>query len=133
MAHQAREYIRTNHAIPYLIKYLHTKENNWSLLKVCIGLIRNLALSSNNLTILCDYRTVYKIGKLFLQMKNFNERHELFITTLLIFSQQQNEKLQMIIYDQIYNSGCIETLVRVRKEFKIILYVYFILIASIIE
>ncbi|CAF2648192.1 unnamed protein product [Rotaria sp. Silwood2] len=112
LANQAREDIRVNHAIPYVIKYLHTKENNWSLLKACIGLIRNLALSSNNLTILCEHRSVYKIGKLFFQMRTISERTELFITTLFVFSRQQNEKLQMIIYDQINNSGCIETLAR---------------------
>ncbi|CAF1263126.1 unnamed protein product [Rotaria sordida] len=112
LANQAREYIRINHAIPYLIKYLHTKEDNWSLLKACIGLIRNLALSSNNLIILCEHRSVYKIGKLFFQMRTISARNELFITTLFVFSRQQNEKLQMIIYDQIIYSGCIETLVQ---------------------
>ncbi|CAF3458582.1 unnamed protein product [Rotaria sp. Silwood1] len=110
LANQARENIRINHAIPYIIKYLHTKENNWSLLKACIGLIRNLALSSNNLTILCEHRSVYKIGKLFFQMRTISERNEVFITTLFVFSRQQNEKLKMFIYDQIINSGCIETL-----------------------
>ncbi|CAF3707814.1 unnamed protein product [Rotaria socialis] len=112
LAHEAREYIRINHAIPYLIKYLHTKENSWSLLKTCIGLIRNLALSSSNLIILCEHRSVYKIGKLFFQMKTTPERIELFITTLFVFCRQQNEKLQMSIYDQIIDSGCIETLVQ---------------------
>ena len=60
------------------------KENNWSLLKTCIGLIRNLALSSNNVIILCEHRTVYKIGKLFFQMKTLSERNELFVTTLFV-------------------------------------------------
>jgi hypothetical protein len=113
LANQAREYIRLNHAIPHLIKYLHTKANNWSLLKACIGLIRNLALSLNNLTVLCEYRTVYKIGKLFFQMKMLPERNELFLTTLVVFSRQYDEKYQMIIYDQIINSGCIEILAQV--------------------
>ncbi len=115
MANEAREYIRINHAIPYLIKCLHTKENNWPLLKACIGLIRNLALSSNNLRILCEYRTAYKIGKLFFQMRILSERNELFLTTLYVFSRQQDEKLRTIIYDQIINSSCIETLAQVGK------------------
>ncbi len=115
MSNEARESIRINNAIPYLIKYLHTKENNWLLLKACIGLIRNLALSSNNLMILCEYGTVYKIGQLFFQMRTISERNELFITTLLIFSRE-NEKFQKIIYDQILNSGCVETLIRVREK-----------------
>lgn len=116
MAYEAREDIRLNHVIPHLIKYLHTKENNWSLLKACIGLIRNLALSSNNLRILCEYRTVYKIGKLFFQMRTLSERSELFVTTLFVFSRQQDDKLRTIIYDQIINSSCIETLAQVRKK-----------------
>ncbi|CAF0816034.1 unnamed protein product [Adineta steineri] len=112
LANEARESIRINHAIPYLIKYLHTKENNWSLLKTCIGLIRNLALSSNNIKILCDHRTVYKIGKLFCQMKTISERIELFLATLFVFSRQQDNKFRIIIYDQILNSSCVETLVQ---------------------
>ena len=115
MAHEAREYVRKTNAIPYLIKYLHTKENNWTLLKACIGLIRNLALSSNNLTILCEYRTVYKIGQLFFQMKTIPERIELFVTTLLVFAQR-NEKFQEVIYDQMIDSGCVEILVQVREK-----------------
>ncbi len=78
-------------------------------------MIRNLALSSNNLAILCEYRTVYKIGQLFFQMKTISERNELFITTLLVFSRH-NEKFQKIIYDQIINSSCIETLAQVREK-----------------
>ncbi len=115
MAHEAREYVRIKNTIPYLIKYLHTKENNWTLLKACIGLIRNLALSSNNLMILCEYRTVYKIGQLFFQMKTIPERNELFVTTLLVFAQR-NDKFQGMIYDQMINSGCVETLAQVREN-----------------
>ena len=114
MSHQAREHIRINQGILYLVKYLHTKENNWSLLKACIGLIRNLALSSNNLMLLCEYRTAYKIGKLFFQMKSIAERNELFVTTLFVFSRRQDDKYQRLIYDQIINSNCLETLVQVR-------------------
>jgi hypothetical protein len=62
---------------------------------------------------LCEYRTVYKIGKLFFQMKMLPERNELFLTTLVVFSRQYDEKYQMIIYDQIINSGCIEILAQV--------------------
>jgi hypothetical protein len=132
LANEAREYIRINNAIPYLVKYLYTKENNWSLLKACIGLIRNLALSSNNLPILCEYRTVYKIGQLFFQMKTIVERNELFVTTLVVFSRQ-DKKFQKIIYDQIINSSCIETLALVRRKKKRFIYdfIYLILIVCI--
>lgn len=84
-------------------------------MKACIGLIRNLALLSSNLMILCEYRTVYKIGQLFFQMKTMPERSELFVTTLLVFAQQ-NEKFQEVIYDQMINSGCVETLAQVRMN-----------------
>ncbi|UJR28689.1 hypothetical protein I4U23_009918 [Adineta vaga] len=112
LAHQARESIRMYNVIPILIKYLHLKESNWSLLKACIGLIRNLALASNNMKILCEHRTICKIGKLFFQMKHIPERYEIFVTTLFVFTQQQDENFQVIIYDQIINSNCIETLVQ---------------------
>ncbi len=85
-------------------------------MKACIGLIRNLALSSNNLMILCKHRTVYKIGQLLFQMKTMLERNELFVTTLLVFAQQ-NEKFQGMIYDQMINSGCVETSGGARKKF----------------
>jgi hypothetical protein len=48
-------------------------------------------------------------------MKTISERNELFITTLLVFSRH-NEKFQKIIYDQIINSSCIETLAQVREK-----------------
>ncbi len=62
--------------------------------------------------ILCEYRTIYKIGQLFLQMKMIPERNELFVTTLLVFAQR-NEKFQGVIYDQMMNSGCVEILAQV--------------------
>lgn len=102
--------------IPYLVKYLHTEEKNWSLLKTCIGLLRNLALSSENLMILCEYRSVYRIGQLFFQMKIFSERNELFLTTLLVFCQRK-ERFQGIIYDQMIDSGCVETIAQVRRNY----------------
>jgi hypothetical protein len=108
-----------------LIKYLHTKENNWSLLKACIGLIRNLALLSNNLMILCEYRTIYKIGKLFFQMKNIVERKELFVTTLFVFSRQGEEHIRRIIWDQIINSNCVEILAQVREKCLFFVYLMF--------
>jgi len=46
-------------------------------------------------------------------MKTMLERNELFVTTLLVFAQQ-NEKFQGVIYDQMINSGCVETLAQVR-------------------
>lgn len=118
MANQAREYIRVHNAIPSLIKYLYVKENNWSLLQACIGLIRNLALLKTNLSILCEYRTVYKIGQLFFQMKMISERNELFLTTLVVFCKQE-EQFQKIIYEQIINSSCVETLAQVRRKLEI--------------
>jgi len=48
-------------------------------------------------------------------MKTIVERNELFITTLMVFSRQ-DEKFQKIIYDQIINSSCVETLALVRRK-----------------
>ena len=80
---------------------------------------------------LCEYRTVYKIGELFFQMKTISERHELFITTLFVFSREQDEKLRMIIYDQIINSGCVETLARVRRKWIVIFDLYIFVVYSL--
>lgn len=110
LANEARESIRINDGIPILIKYLHTREYNWLLIKACIGLIRNLAILTNNLKILCEYRCIYKIGQLLFQMKNHNDRHELFLTTLAVFSQH-NEPYRKRIHEQMFNSGCVESLV----------------------
>ncbi|CAF0936298.1 unnamed protein product [Adineta ricciae] len=111
LAFQARESIRMSQATPTLIKYLHTKESNWSLLKACIGLIRNLALAETNMKILCEHRTVYKIGKLFFQMKTSPERYEIFLTTLFVFCRQRDEKVRGMVHEQLINSSCVETLV----------------------
>ena len=102
-----------------LIKYLHTKEYNWLLIKACIGLIRNLALSMQNLTILCEYRCVYKIGQLLFQMKMHSDRHELCLTTLAVFSQQ-NEPYRKRIYEQMFNSSCVELLVEVKRKITLV-------------
>lgn len=110
LANQAREDTQLNHAIPQLVKFLHTKEQNWSLLKACIGLIRNLALTPKNLTILCEHRTVSKIGQLFFKMKSISERHELFLTTLFVFSRQNHEKYRTIIHDELIHSGCVDVI-----------------------
>lgn len=80
-------------------------------------MIRNLALLKTNLSILCEYRTIYKIGQLFFQMKNITKRNELFLTTLFVFCRQ-DEKFQKIVYEQIINSSCVETLVQVNKQQK---------------
>lgn len=55
LADEARELIRINDALPLLITCLRTKEASWPLMRACIGLIRNLALSKNNLKIFCEY------------------------------------------------------------------------------
>lgn len=115
MANEARESIRINDGIPILIKYLHTREYNWLLIKACIGLIRNLAILTNNLKILCEYRCIYKIGQLLFEMKNHNDRHELFLTTLAVFSQH-NEPYRKRILEQMFNSGCVESLVEVKQK-----------------
>lgn len=114
LAHEAREYLRLSNAIPSLVKYLHTDANNWSLLKTCIGLLRNLAFSSENLILLCEYRIVYKIGQLFCQMKTIAERKEFFIMSLLVFTQRK-ERFQSVIFDQMIHSGCVEIIAQVRR------------------
>lgn len=102
--------------IPCLVKYLHTEEKNWSLLKACIGLLRNLAFLSENLLILCECRGVYRIGQLLFQMKMISERMDLFVTTLFVFCQRI-ERFQKHIYDQMINSGCVEIIAQVMRKF----------------
>lgn len=48
-------------------------------------------------------------------MKTNNERHELFLTTLGMFSQR-NESCHESICEQMINSGCVEILVKVKRE-----------------
>jgi hypothetical protein len=48
-------------------------------------------------------------------MKRMTERNELFVTTLLVFCRQ-DEKFQKIIYDQMINSSCVETLAQVKEK-----------------
>ena len=75
--------------------------------------------------ILCEYRTIYKIGKLFFQMKNITERNELFVTTLFVFSRQEEEHIRRIIFDQIINSNCVEILAQVRERDKMFVFCIF--------
>lgn len=113
LARPAREDPHLTHLIPHLVEFLHTKEQNWSLLKVSIGLIRNLALTTKNLAILSEHRTVCRISRLFLTMKSIGERHELFLTTLFVFSRQNNERFRQIIQDDLIQSGCLPVIVDV--------------------
>lgn len=55
-------------------------------------------------------------------MRNISERNELFVATLFVFTRQRNRLYQTIIYDQINDSGCIETLVQVSRKIMIIEY-----------
>ena len=115
LASEAREDSHLNHLIPHLVRYLHTKEQNWSLLKACIGLIRNLALATKNWTSLSEHRTVAKIGQLFVKMKSIDERHELFLTTLFVFSRQNNEDYRQQIQHELIQSGCLPVIVDVSR------------------
>ena len=114
MAVQAREDPQLKLMIPHLIQYLHTKGNNWFLLRACIGLVRNLTFSFDNLALLCQYRIVHKIGKLFVQMKSKTERHELFLITLFVLTRQSDENLRTIIVDEMIQSGSIEIIALVK-------------------
>jgi hypothetical protein len=114
MAVQARDDPQLKLMIPHLVQYLHTKGNNWFLLRACIGLVRNLAFSFDNLALLCQYRSVHKVGKLFVQMTSKTERHELFLIALFVLTRQSDENLRTIIFDEIIQSGCIELIALVK-------------------
>jgi catenin beta 1 len=70
-AHKAQETIRFNYGLPIIVQILQSDSNRWPLLKACIGLVRNLALSENNLNPLRELGVIPRMVQLLIKSLNY--------------------------------------------------------------
>ena len=76
-AFKAQETVRYNYGLPVLVNILQSDSNRWPLLKACIGLIRNLSLSENNLVPLREIGIIPRLVQLLIRAVNLHQQAEI--------------------------------------------------------
>ena len=76
-AFKAQETVRYNYGLPVLVNILQSDSNRWPLLKACIGLIRNVSLSENNLIPLRELGIIPRLVQLLIRAVNIHQQAEM--------------------------------------------------------
>lgn len=71
LAHQAQEQVRFYYGLPVISPLLEPEQSRWPLLKATIGLVRNLALSDNNLAPLKELGIIARLVQLLIKVTFF--------------------------------------------------------------
>jgi len=74
---KAQETVRYNYGLPVIVNILQSDSNRWPLLKACIGLIRNLSLSENNLVPLRELGIIPRLVQLLIRAVNIHQQAEI--------------------------------------------------------
>jgi len=73
-AHVAQEAVRYYYGLPVIAPLLQSDQSRWPLLKATIGLIRNLALSDNNLAPLRELGIIPRLVQLLIKSINSHQQ-----------------------------------------------------------